>query len=314
MHTRLSDIIRKGRLAAVLVPLTMLTGLSCLAQDSGRLPDSIRTETDSLTTAATTTIGTVEPPAVTDSSSVTDSVKSDASSSPAYIATLRQVPDSVIIRLNRDKDFAYANDPSYWIREGSQSGKGKKGKRGNKGGKENDKNDNNNNNSNDDDSGSFLDKFVMSGGFKFFLYLLLGGVLLFALYKIIAGNNLHLFYRGPRKIPGGKDPEDVADMDEGDLERKIQEALRAGDHRTAVRYLFLKTLRLLNEKQLIVYHPQATNQEYIGQMRSLPQGKNFLFLAHAYEYIWYGDFPLSRDQFGQVENKFQDFYKEINAR
>jgi hypothetical protein len=309
MHTRSSDIKRKGCVPPLLVLLTMIMALPCLAQKVDRLPDSLSTSIDSLS-PENTTIGTVEPPgsgvtssdasvsasAATDSSSASSSGSgsSDQPAATAEAPTLRQIPDSSIAHLKKDKDFSYANDPAWWAREGTRPGKGDKG------------------NENNDDS--FWDRLAGNGAFRLIFYLLLGGLLSFALYKIIAGNNLHLFYRAPLRIPDGKDPDDGTDLNEEDLERKIREALRSGDHRTGIRWLFLKSLRLLNDKRLIVYHPQGTNQEYIGQLGSLPPGKNFLFLANAYEYIWYGDFPLNEEQYGLVEQKFQDFYKEINTR
>jgi hypothetical protein len=302
MHTRPSHIKRKGCVAALLVLATLITALPCLAQKGNRLPDSISTSIDSLPPESTT-IGAAEAPgtlpgsdvsraaASTDTSSSSGASSPDKSITPAESPTLRQIPDTAIAHLNREKDFSYANDPAFWVREGTGSGEGK-----------------------EDDDRSFLERLVNNGLFRLFLYLLLGGVLSFALYKIIAGNNLHLFYRPPLRIPDGKDPDDGTDLNEEDLEKRIREALRSGDHRTGIRWLFLKSLRLLNDRRLIVYHPQATNQEYIAQLGSLPPGKNFLFLANAYEYIWYGDFPLNEEQYGLVEKKFQDFYKEINTR
>ena len=286
MHTRLSDNKRRGFPAVILVLWIMLASLSCAAQNGEKMPDSISTSVDSLSPVTTNTV-TVTPPSSSDSVNTAgvDTFRQETQV-PAEPATLRQTPDSALLAYKNDKDFSYANDPSYWVREKPRETEG---------------------------FGSFLDRFFRNGAAKYLLYLLLAGLLLFALYKIIAGNNLHLFYRTPRKLAAGGDSQDGTDLDEKDLEKKIEESLRSGDHRMAVRYLFLKALRSLGEKRLIQYHPQATNQEYIGQMTSHPQGKDFLFLANAYEYIWYGDFSLNTEQYGRVEKKFQDFYNQTDS-
>ena len=77
----------------------------------------------------------------------------------------------------------------------------------------------------------------------------------------------------------------------------------------AVRYLFLKTLRLLNERELIKYHIQATNREYVRQLSGSALGDPFRFLTGAYEKVWYGEFSLSEGQFEKLYPYFTDFYK-----
>src|SRR5262249_49495165 len=135
----------------------------------------------------------------------------------------------------------------------------------------------------------WLGKVVTSTGFRWTIYLLLAGILLFAIYRIIAENNLTGFYRspaGPGPKEAGEDP-----IDE-DLDGKLRQAIQEKDYRAAVRYLYLGTLRLLREKEWIQYHIESTNQEYVRQLSNLPQGSPFRWLTGAYEKVWYGEFPL----------------------
>lgn len=276
MYVPFRNIKRTASLTAVLVILFITAGLSCPAQNGDRLPDSVSTAVDS--TPSETTDNTV--------SSSADSGRQEEATPVADSVILRAVPESEIVRYKKKEVFDYANDPSYWMREQPAVNK---------------------------ENGFlvFLTKLVSSNAFWFLLYALLTGVLLFALYKIITENNLHLFYKSPRKAKTVTGAEDGTDLEEEDLDRKIQEALRAKDHRLGTRYLFLKALRLLNERDLIGYHAQATNQEYISQMSTHAQGKSFRFLAEAYEHVWYGEFSLSEEQFAWLVQYFQDFYKTI---
>jgi hypothetical protein len=263
---------RSGSITALLVLLFLAAGFYCPAQNSNKLPDSVSTETESIS----------EQPLDAAPAPPVDAPRKDSETITHDTVLFRKVPDTEINRYKKDKDFAYANDPAYWVQEPPDNSSG---------------------------FWIFLARLLASRAFRLFVYIFLGLVLLFALYKIISENKLYLFYRSPKKKIAG--PQAIVGLQEENLEEKIQEAVQARDYRTATRYLFLKTLRLLSEEESIRYHVQATNQEYINQLGSHPQGKNFRLLASAYEHVWYGDFPLTQQQFEQLWQHFREFYKAM---
>jgi hypothetical protein len=79
------------------------------------------------------------------------------------------------------------------------------------------------------------------------------------------------------------------------------------------RYLFLTTLRMLDQQGLIRYQAKATNQEYVMQMSAHQEGPRFRFLADAYDHIWYGNFSLTEQQFGRLLGYFEDFYRTLSG-
>ena len=79
-----------------------------------------------------------------------------------------------------------------------------------------------------------------------------------------------------------------------------------------MRYLYLKTLRMLETRQLIRWHIQATDEEYARQMDTTPQGESFRRVMGAYERVWYGKFSLSDQQFARLFQYFQDFQISID--
>ena len=200
---------------------------------------------------------------------------------------LRFVPDSVVKRIKGQKEFLYANDSTLWAKKEVKE----EGPR----------------------SKSLLDRFYdfFSGDtVRTITYIILGVLLVLLIYRIIVVNNLFLTRASQSRA--GADGELVSEIDDTNLDARIQAAIADKNYRAAVRFMFLKSLRGLNEKGWIRYNPQATNHEYISQVTPYGVGKEFGFLTYLYEYVWYGEFVLSEDQFNKVHQNFQQFYK--NAR
>jgi hypothetical protein len=211
-----------------------------------------------------------------------DSESLEHATAKADPVVFRSVPNSVITRWKKDKAFAYANDPSYWTREAPDT-------------------------SRENGLLRWLANVLSSRAFKYFIYFLLASILLYAIIRIIAENNLRFFYRSPAKTAAG--PEDTPNPLEEDLDQQLQEALRAKNNRLAVRWLYLKALRSLNDGALIRYHVDATNQEYVRQLSGSALQEPFRFLTGAYERVWYGEMLLGDGSFERLYQYFQDFYK-----
>lgn len=202
----------------------------------------------------------------------------------------RQVPDSAIRSLQKQKDFAYANDPGSWEREPEPEIKtpGKKG---------------------------FWDhfyEFFSVTTIRRFTYGLLIAFFVFVIYRIVVVNKLYLFssYKKARLARGGEEDTDIADID---LDEKIKQTIAAREHRLAVRYMYLKALHQLNDKQWIRYHTDGTNHEYVTQMSGRKLAGEFSFLTRVYDYVWYGEFAITGEQFDLVQKNFSHFYNAVNS-
>ena len=227
-----------------------------------------------------------DPPA--DSSSLSGAGESTVTGLPDPV-TLRAVPDTTVGAWKREGRFAYANDPDYWRRQKRPTGK----------------------------PSSFLlwlVRVLASAGFRYFIYIVLGGLLAFAILKIMSENNLGLFYRNRAKKRAG----DTGGPGEGgaveeDLDERLQYYLSRNDHRQAVRYLYLRSLRVLGGRGLIQGNARTTNREYLRQMAGTPQEAPFRFLTGAYEKVWYGEFDLGDEAFRRLHAYFEDFDKTVAA-
>lgn len=199
---------------------------------------------------------------------------------------LRSVPDTAVDRLKKDEAFVYANDPAYWTK--TKEKEDDKPRRRSKG---------------------FWDHF-----YEFFsgktartvIYIILGVILVLIIYRIAVVNNLFMTPASRKRIEDTEEPD--TEIDDNNLEAKIRQAIQERNYRSATRFMYLKTLRSLNEKGWIRYHAQATNNEYITQVHHYGAGNEFRFLTHVYEYVWYGEFALTEEQFSKVQQNFQHFF------
>lgn len=194
-------------------------------------------------------------------------------------AVFRSVPDSTVARMQREKEFAYANDPGYWVKE-------KKVQRRS--------------------FWDYLFGFFASDAVRIIFYILIGALILFVLYRIIVVNDLFIFHSSRKKSLLSQEST-VSKPDSIHIDSHIQEAIEQKQFNSAIRFLFLKTLYLLNDKTLIDCHPEATNNEYLHQMRHHKKVDDFRFLTKIYEYAWYGKFNINEQQFSIAHNNFKNF-------
>jgi hypothetical protein len=71
--------------------------------------------------------------------------------------------------------------------------------------------------------------------------------------------------------------------------QRAQDSARLGDHRLAVRYLYLSELLLLEERGLLHYNRSRTNREYLRSLQDHPQVALLLQdVIEVFDRVWYG--------------------------
>jgi hypothetical protein len=196
---------------------------------------------------------------------------------------LRNVPDSTVAKLKRDKEFAYANDDAYLQKEELEV---------------------------EEDTGAWTGffRFFSSGGVRIMMYILLAVFFIFIIYRIIVVNNLYFISSKKKLVHDDGVDEEITDEN---IDEKIRGAAAAGDYRLAVRYSYIKGLRLLNDKGWIRLHAQATNHDYVYQVSKYPVAGDFNFLTRVYDYVWYGEFAVNNEQYARLQTDFQKFYRAV---
>jgi hypothetical protein len=87
---------------------------------------------------------------------------------------------------------------------------------------------------------------------------------------------------------------------------RAQALSRGGDYRSAVRYLYLSSLLLLDERGLLRYDRSKTNREYLRSVSSSPEiAKPLGEVIEIFDDVWYGYHPMD-------ENSFQTYSARVN--
>lgn len=97
------------------------------------------------------------------------------------------------------------------------------------------------------------------------------------------------------------------DIHEINFPNKIASLESKGDYRSAVRFRFLLILKKLSDGNKIQWDVQKTNQDYIAELRETSIQRNFINLVRVFDYVWYGENMITREDYEVLKNKFEGF-------
>ncbi|PKQ64473.1 hypothetical protein BZG02_06610 [Labilibaculum filiforme] len=133
-------------------------------------------------------------------------------------------------------------------------------------------------------------------------YIILAALIIFLISLIYRGKFTGLFNTNQNIT--SIEFSDSANPTKVNWEEKIREALLHKEYRLAVRYHFLSILKKLSEKKLIVWKSEKTNYDYIREIKQARIKTDFIELSELYEAVWYGDFPIMKQDYDQIETEF----------
>jgi hypothetical protein len=158
--------------------------------------------------------------------------------------------------------------------------------------------------------GSWLDRFLSSGGLQVFLWALAIAFVLFILYKLFLTEGA--FRKTPKSIkentPGA---EEEVITSESNFEILIKQAVQSGNYRLAVRYQYLQALHKLADKNMVELAADKTNYQYVREITNQNYQQDFAALTLNYEYVWYGEFNIDVIIYKRIENSFSQFNSKL---
>jgi len=142
--------------------------------------------------------------------------------------------------------------------------------------------------------------------------ILIGGIVFFFVLYLV-NNEIGIFAPAKRKRVEIKNTDGLPDnIFEIDYETALAGSLASGNYRLSTRLLFLRVLKIMNERKLIEYSIEKTNLDYLFQLNGTDYLNNFSTLIKSYEYTWYGEFTISEQQYALIDKNFSQFQQQIN--
>lgn len=154
-------------------------------------------------------------------------------------------------------------------------------------------------------------KLSTSNALMYPVIIILVLLLLFIIFKLLKINPKRLL--GKKKLQSIDDinieSENVHEMNFTEL---INKAIEAENYRLAVRYLYLKNLKKLSDKEYVVWSPNKTNTNYVQELKDENLKKNFFRTSLIFDYVWYGEMILDKNAFKIAKDELETFEKLLD--
>lgn len=160
---------------------------------------------------------------------------------------------------------------------------------------------------------SGLDPTATSNGITIFFRILFIAIIIFAIYMIakllLKKEGQWIFAKSSKKVIRHEDIE--KNLEAVDFENLIQNTIKQGNKRLAIRYYYLWLLKKLSQKSYINWHPEKTNSDYYYEIQNASVKNKFDYASYLYTYIWYGEFEVTDTIFSEAKNTFDTTISSI---
>jgi Domain of unknown function (DUF4129) len=150
-------------------------------------------------------------------------------------------------------------------------------------------------------SSSYTSPFI-----KYLFLALFAGLIIYLIIKIVGVENIFNRESKEINIPYSESLENIHEIT---FDTEIEKAMAQRNYRLAVRLLYLRCLKQLNDARLIDWKIEKTNSAYLNELSNSEQRQFFNILTKQFEYVWYGDFPIDVQSFQNINTLFVNFKK-----
>lgn len=148
------------------------------------------------------------------------------------------------------------------------------------------------------------------GGLKYVFYVLVLGLVVFLIIKIMIN-----FNKNPSISKNTISLDSIEEIEEKmheiDLDQLLKDALKAENFRIALRINFLIIIKMLSQKNEIIWAKEKTNWEYYDEINNENIKLLFKGIVLSFEPVWYGEHQLSKEQFEQVSPSYENLKKQL---
>lgn len=137
--------------------------------------------------------------------------------------------------------------------------------------------------------------------------------LVILLYKLITGNSIFGNKKIEKQISFSIE-EIEENLFEADIEKFIDQSVSAKDFKMAIRLYYLNVLKILAEKNVIIYKKDKTNGNYIVEIMDNSLQKEFKDCTSIYEYVWFKEkVVFEKNDFEEAVPVFNDIIQKASS-
>ncbi|WP_345950551.1 DUF4129 domain-containing protein [Mucilaginibacter sp. PAMB04274] len=146
---------------------------------------------------------------------------------------------------------------------------------------------------------------------KYFFIALGIAAIAFIILRLVGVDVTGLFKRKPAdaSVPYEETLENIHEIN---FDTDIDKAIAQHNYRLAVRLLYLRSLKQLNDAGLINWQIDKTNAAYIEELTNPEQREAFTVLTRQFEFVWYGEFMINNSAFQNISALFGNFKQTLS--
>jgi hypothetical protein len=139
-----------------------------------------------------------------------------------------------------------------------------------------------------------------------FLWLIVAVAAIIVILQLSGLNVRQLF--SPGKSGGEESRGEIEENIHGiAFETAIANAISAGNYSLATRLMYLQGLKTLSDKNLISWHENKTNWQYVYELKNQALRSSFRTVTSIFEYVQYGNMAVGKEKFEYVQEAFRNF-------
>jgi len=105
--------------------------------------------------------------------------------------------------------------------------------------------------------------------------------------------------------------ENEDDIHQNKFDILIKNYENANEFRMAFRYQYLWIIQLLSNKKVIQWQKKKTNSDYLAELEGTSHEFIFKDLSYIFDYVWYGEFEITKEQYEIIIIQCINFRKRI---
>ncbi|MGC1514839.1 MAG: hypothetical protein WA810_04630 [Maribacter sp.] len=145
---------------------------------------------------------------------------------------------------------------------------------------------------------------------EYLIYFLMGILAIYLLVRMFTNEHFNtLFNKKAITIHDFQFTEEH--IDSIDLNLLLKEALEHADYRLAIRYQFLLILQKLSKQEVIQWHFEKTNSDYLNEITETHLRVAFKKVMYLYDYIWYGEQHIDVLNYQKSVSDFERMHQQI---